>query len=293
MEKLIITAALSGGEFVSKMATEYVPCTTDEIVDEVVKCREAGASIVHLHAKDPEMGLPASDPNPILKEYVERIKESEASDMIVNVTTGGGRFAEDEVIEEWMKERTTFGQEMDSLNMGSVNLWATPKGMEGIEKEFVFSNSLGTIERWAGYMYDNEVKPELEVYDTGQIQTALVFVKEGKLKEPLHFQLVMFGGNSCMTPDPETMLYCVKRIPDKYTWSVCAPGRFEMEMGTLAVIMGGHVRVGMEDNIYLEHGVLAKSNSELVAKIARISKELGREIATPDEAREILSIKKK
>lgn len=292
MDKLIITAALSGGEFVSKMTTPYVPCTTEEIVDEVVKCRKAGASIVHLHAKDPDTGLPASDPNPILKEYVEKIKESEASDIIINITTGGGRFAEPEVIEEWMKERVTFGQEMDSLNMGSVNLWATPKGMEGIEQEFVFSNTLGTIERWSGYMYDNGVKPELEVYDTGQIQTALRFLEQGKLKSPLHFQLVMFGGNSCMTPEPETMVYCVRRLPANSTWSVCAPGRFEMEMGALAVTMGGHVRVGMEDNIYLERGVLAKSNAELVSKIARISKELGREIATPDEARKILNIKK-
>jgi 3-keto-5-aminohexanoate cleavage enzyme len=293
MDKLIITAALTGGDLVSKVATKYVPCTTEEIVDEVVKCRKAGASIVHLHAKDPDTGLPASDPNPILKEYVERIKESEASDIIINITTGGGRFAEPEVIEEWMKERTTFGQEMDSLNMGSVNLWATPRGMEGIEQEFVFSNTLGTIERWAGYMYNNGVKPELEVYDTAQIQTALRFLEQGKLKSPLHFQLVMFDGNSCMTPEPETMVYCVRRLPENSTWSVCAPGRSEMEMGAIAVIMGGHVRVGMEDNIYLEKGVLAKSNAELVAKIARISKELGREIATPDEARKILSIKKR
>lgn len=292
MDKLIITAALTGGEFVSKMVTKYVPSTTEEIVDEVVKCKKAGASIVHLHAKDPDTGLPASSPNAILKEYVEHIKDSEASDIIINLTTGGGRVAKAELVEELMKERMTFRHEMASLNMGSVNLWTAPKGKEGIEKEAVFSNTIGTIERWAGYMYDNRIKPELEVYDTGQIQTALRLLEQGKLTPPLHFQLVMFDGNSCMTPEPETMIYCVNRLPEDSTWSVCAPGRFEMAMGALAIIMGGHVRVGMEDNIYLEHGVLAKSNAELVAKIARISKELGREIATPDEARKILGLNK-
>jgi len=291
MDKLIITAALTGGEFVSKMVTKYVPCTIDEVVDEVVKCRKAGASIVHLHAKDPTTGLPASNPNPILKEYVERIKESEASDIIINLTTGGGRIANSELLEEWMKERMTFGQEMASLNMGSVNLWTAPKGKKGSEKESVFSNTIGTIERWSGYMYNNGVKPELEVYDTGQIQTALRLLEQGRLISPLHFQLVMFDGNSCMTPEPETMIYCVRRLPENSTWSVCAPGKFEMEIGALAIIMGGHVRVGMEDNIYLEHGVLARSNAELVAKIARISNELGRGIATPNEARSILGIK--
>ncbi len=292
MEKVIITAALTGGEFVNKMMTEYVPCTTDEVVSEVVKCREAGAAIVHLHAKDPEYGLPAQDPNPILREYVEKIKGSEASDIIINLTTGGGRWATDEEVDKWMKERITFGQEMDSLNMGSVNIWQPNVGGMDI-RDYVFSNNLVTIERWAGYMYDNGVKPELECYDTGQINTALRFVKEEILKEPLHFQLVMFGGYSCMSPRPEVLTYCVTRLPKEYTWSVCAPGRSQMEMGALAIILGGHVRVGMEDNIYLKHGVLARSNAELVAKIARIAEDLGREIATPDEAREILSIKKK
>jgi len=307
MEKLIITAAPTGGDFVSKLQTDYVPCTTDEIVEDVVKCRKAGASIVHLHAKDPKTGLPHSYPNSVFPEYIRRIRESEASDIIINITTGGGRPLPKEIaevmgieqkvtMEEYertldkvMEERATFGQEMSSLNMGSINVWVD-MGLP-LLRSFVFSNPIATVEKWAGYMYKNNVKPELEVYDTGMINTAKTLVNEGKLKEPLHIQFVLFGGFSCMSPTPKTLIYCAESIPENWTWSVCAPGRYEMEMGALAIIMGGHVRVGMEDNIYLEKGVLAKSNAELVAKVVRIAKELGREIATPNEARQILGLK--
>jgi 3-keto-5-aminohexanoate cleavage enzyme len=304
MEKLIITAALTGGDFVSKLQTDYVPCTEDEIVEDVVKCRKAGASIVHLHAKDPKTGMPHSDPNSVFPEYINRIKESEASDIIINVTTGGGRplpkeiaelmgieqkiTLEERTLDKVMEERATFGQEMSSLNMGSINVWVD-MGLPFL-RSFVFSNPISTIEKWAGYMYKNNVKPELEVYDTGMINTAKTLVKEGKLKEPLHIQFVLFGGFSCMSPTPKTLIYCAESIPENWTWSVCAPGRYEMEMGTLSIMIGGHVRVGMEDNIYLEKGVLAKSNAELVAKVVRIAKELGKEIATPDEARQTLGL---
>ncbi len=288
-EKLIITAAVTGGDFVSKWLTPYVPSTVDEIVEEVVRVRKAGASIVHLHAKDPETGAPAKDPNPVLKEYVERIRESEASDIIINITTGGGRFVEPEKLDEIMRERTTFGQEMCSLNMGSLNLWED-MGIPQL-RDMIFGNPINTIVRWAGYMYENGVKPELEIYDTGMINAAKRLVAEGALKEPLHIQFVMFDGLSCMSPNLKTLLYCVESIPSNWTWSVCAPGRYEMEMAAAAIILGGHVRVGMEDNIYLEKGVLAKSNAELVEKVVRIAKELQREIATPDEARKILGLK--
>jgi len=188
-----------------------------------------------------------------------------------------------------MEQRATFGQDMSSLNMGSINVWVD-MGIPQL-RSFIFRNPISTIEKWAGYMYENNVKPELEVYDTGMINTAKTLVEEGKMKEPLHIQFVLFGGLSCMSPTPKTLIYCAESIPENWTWSVCAPGRYEMEMGTLAIIMGGHVRVGMEDNIFIEKGVLAKSNAELVAKVVRIARELGREIATPDEARRLLGLK--
>lgn len=243
-----------------------------------------------------------------MPEYVRRIRESEASDIIINITTGGGRPLPKEIaqamgieqkytieeyeklLDSWMEERMKFGQEMSSLNMGSINIWED-LGIPSLRKQ-IFANPVSRIELWAKFMYENNVKPELEIYDTGMINTAKSLVKEGKLKEPLHLQFVMFGGLSCMSPTPETLLYCVNNIPETWTWSVCAPGKYEMRMAAMAIIMGGHVRVGMEDNIYLEKGVLAKSNAELVEKVVRIAKELGREIATPDEARKILGLKR-
>jgi 3-keto-5-aminohexanoate cleavage enzyme len=309
MEKLIITGAITGGEYVSKLQTEFVPCTTEEMVQEAVACRKAGASIVHLHGKDPKTGMPHSDPNSVLPDYINGIRESEASDLIINITTGGGRPLPKEIadmlgieqsvspaeyeekVDSVMEERARFGQEMSSLNMGSINIWEDNQIAQ--LRGLVFANPLATIEKWAGFMYENNVKPELELYDTGMINAAKVLVREGKLKEPLHIQFVMFGGLSCMSPTPETMIYCARNIPESWTWSVCAPGRYEMEMGALAIIMGGHVRVGMEDNIYLEKGVLAKSNAELVDKIAGIARALGREIASPEETRRILGLTSK
>ncbi|MFB0561919.1 MAG: 3-keto-5-aminohexanoate cleavage protein [Candidatus Lokiarchaeia archaeon] len=288
-ENLIITAALTGGEFISRAQTPYVPGSVDEVIEECIKCRKAGASVVHLHAKEAETGGAAQDPNPVLKEYVKRIKESEASDLIINITTGGGR-VDPEKMDDIMKERVTFGQDLSSLNMGSLNLWED-MGLPVLRK-VIFGNPVDTIATWAGFMYENNVKPELEIYDTGQINTAKRLAAEGSLKEPLHIQFVMFGGLSCMSPDMKTLIYCSENIPSNWTWSVCAPGRFEMQMATGAILLGGHIRVGMEDNIYLEKGVLAKSNAELVAKVVRIAKELQRPIATPDEAREILGLKK-
>lgn len=280
MEKLIITAAVTGGDVVSKRLTPHVPCTIDEIVEEVYKSWEAGASIVHLHAKDPKTGSPASDPNPVLREYIRGIRAR--CDIIINVTTGGGRRVPEEKLDEVIRERCGFGQEMSSLNMGTINFWVPPY-------MGYFSNTVQRIERWAGFMQEKGVKPELEVYDTGMINTALSLAQKGSLKEPLHFQFVMIGGTG-ISPTPKGLLYCVESIPENYTWSVCALGRYEMAMAAMAIVLGGHVRVGMEDNIYLSRGILAKSNAELVSKAVRIAKELGREIATPDEAREILNL---
>ena len=288
VDKLIITAAITGGEAVSKEVTPYVPCTVDEIVEEVCKCRKAGAAIVHLHAKDPKTGKPAVDPNSILREYIERIKESEASDIIINVTTGGGRVDPtklDDVMKERIKMAAELGVEMMSLNMGSINLWVPPIS------DVVFENTTARIERWARWMLEHNIKPELEIYDTGMINTAITLLERGVLKRPLHFQFVMIGRTG-ISPTPKALLYCLDQIPDDSTWSVCALGRHEFPMITLGILLGGHVRVGMEDNIYIEKGVLAKSNAELVAKVVRIAKELGREIATPEEARKILNIRR-
>jgi 3-keto-5-aminohexanoate cleavage enzyme len=287
LEKLIIGAAITGGEYVTKQLTPYVPCTVEEIAEEAYRCWETGASIIHLHAKDPETGGPIRDPrkaNLILREYIKEIKKR--CDVIINVTTGGGRGQLPPTeLDEVIRERLTLGQEISSLNMGTINIWVEPI------TDYFFVNTTSLIERWAKYMMEANVKPELEVYDTGMINTAITLLERGVLKEPPWFQFVMVGRTG-MSPTVRCLQYCVDCLPKNSIWSVCALGKWEIPMATAAILLGGHVRVGLEDNIYIQRGILAKSNAELVAKVVRIAKEIGREIATPDEARRILGLKK-
>ena len=285
MEKLIITAAVTGGEYVSKATTPYVPSTIDEIVEEVVRSVETGASIVHLHAKNPKTGEAWSgDPNPLLKEYISRIRE--LVDVVINISTGGGRIGNPpEKWDELVKERCRLGAEMMSLNMGTMNRWAEhPTGP-------IFLNTVEMIERWCGFMAEANVKPEHEVYDTGMINICKQLAEKRIVPEPLHIQFVMVGRTGIL-PTPKALIYCLDQLPQSWTWSVCALGRNEIPMAAIAMAIGGHVRVGFEDNIYLRHNVLAKSNSELVRKVVNIAKELDRPIATPDDTREILKLKK-
>jgi 3-keto-5-aminohexanoate cleavage enzyme len=280
MNKRIITAAVTGGEPVSREMTPYVPCSPEEITDETIRCWEAGASIVHLHAKEPGTGKPAKDPNPLLKKYIEMIRDR--CDIIINVTTGGGRRVTAEKLDEMIQERCQLGQEMSSLNMGSVNSWVKPYAR-------TFMNQIPIIERWAGYMKDAGVKPEMEIYDTGMINTAKMLVDKGVFEEPVHIQFVMIGSTG-FSPTPKALLYSLDQKPVGWTWSVCALGRHELPMGALAMTLGGHVRVGFEDNIYLKRGVLAKSNSELVERIVTIAEALNIEVASSNEARKILGL---
>ena len=285
MDNLIITAAVTGGEYVSKATTPYVPSTVDEIVGEVVASVEAGASVVHLHAKNPETGEAYSgDPNPVLKEYVDSIRDE--VDVVINVTTGGGRVGNPpEVWDRLVEERCGLGQEMMSLNMGTMNRWAEHPTGE------VFLNTVKMIERWCGYMVAHGVKPEHEVYDTGMINVCRQIAEKGIVPEPLHIQFVMVGRTGFL-PTPRMLQYSVDQLPLGWTWSVCALGRHQIPMAAVATVMGGHVRVGFEDNVYLRRGELAKSNADLVRKAANIARELERPIATPDEAREILGIRR-
>ena len=285
MDKLIITAAVTGGEYVSKATTPYVPSTVDEIVAEVVASVEAGASVVHLHAKNPETGAAYSGaPNPVLREYVERIREE--VDVVINLTTGGGRVGNPpEVWDRLVEERCKLGQEMMSLNMGTMNRWAEhPTGD-------IFLNTVKMIERWCGYMASHGVKPEHEVYDTGMINVCRQIADKGIVPEPLHIQFVMVGRTGFL-PSPRMLQYSVDLLPKGWTWSVCALGRHQIPMAAVATVMGGHVRVGFEDNVFLRRGELAKSNADLVRKAANIARELERPIASPDDAREMLGIKR-
>jgi len=282
MAKLIITAAVTGGEPVSKEMTPYVPSSPDEIAEDTYKCWEAGASIVHLHAKDSVTGKPAKDPNPLFKQYAKMIRDR--CDIIINMTTGGARPTSGEKLDEMVKERCSLGAEMMSLNMGTINLWTPPY-------QNVFMNDIPTIRRWVSYMYEAGIKPELEFYDTGMINATKILVKEGVLKEPLHVQFVLVGSTG-WAPTPKTLLHGVDLLNPSWTWSVCSLGRTQLPMGAFGMTLGGHVRVGFEDNIYLRYGELAKSNADLVKRIVTIAEAMNIEVAKPDEARKILGLGK-
>jgi len=280
--KLIITAAITGGEPVHRGMTPYVPTTVEEITEEAVKCWEAGASIVHLHAKEPNTGKPHPDPNPVLRAYVEQIQKK--TNLICNVTTGGGRMVSAEELDKVIEQRCKLGQEMMSMNVGTINLWTPPY-------EGVFMNDVPRIKRWAGYMRDHGIKPELEVYDTGMINTAKLLSGMDVFEQPIHLQFVMIGKTG-FSPTPKTLVYCVEELEPEWTWSVCSLGRTELPMCALAMTMGGHTRVGMEDNIYLKRGELLKSNAQLVERIVTIAEALNIDVASPDEARGILGLGK-
>jgi uncharacterized protein (DUF849 family) len=304
MDKVIITAAITGSIHTPTM-TPYLPITPKQIADEAVKAAEAGAAIVHIHVRDPGNGRPTSNLD-IFREVLSDIKCR--SDVIICVTTGGGFGM---TAEERIKAIPMFKPEMASFNMGSMNFALYPyaarvkewkysweKPYLEMTRDWVFKNTFADLEYFCRVMYENGVKPELECYDVSHLYNAYQLLNDGVLKPPFHIQFVMgiLGGIGATVED----LIHMKRTADrlfgdgKYTWSACAAGRYEFPICITAAIMGGHVRVGLEDNLYLRKGVLAKSNAELVEKMKMLIYEVtGREPATPNEARKILGLKGK
>jgi 3-keto-5-aminohexanoate cleavage enzyme len=271
MEKLIITAAISGAEL-TKEQQPNLPITPQEIAQEAAACREAGAAIIHLHVRD-QQGKATQD-RECFRAAMEAIKAK--TEVIIQPSTGGavGMTPEERL------QPVSLRPEMATLTTGTVNF-----GND------VFYNSPGEIEQFAAYMLEMGVKPEIEVFDVGMINNALNLEKKGLLKKPLHFDFVM-GVPGAIPGTAKNLLFLIDAIPPGSTWTVAGIGRAQLSLGTMAILLGGNVRVGFEDNIYYAKGVLAKSNAELVARIARLATELGREIAAPHEAREILGLTK-
>lgn len=269
MQKLIITAAINGAE-VTKEQQPRLPILPDEVGQEAADCEKAGASIIHLHGRD-EAGRPTQDKE-VFRKYIEAIKAK--SNVIIQTSTGGavGMTPEERL------QPVSLAPEMATLTTGTVNF--------GDE---VFYNAPKDIEKFAAYMKEMGVKPEIEVFDVGMINNAMVLVKKGLLSLPLHFDFVM-GVPGGITGTPKNLMHLVESIPQGCTWSVAGIGKAELPLAVMAIILGGHVRVGFEDNIYYSKGVLAESNAQLVQRIVRIAGELGREVATPEEARQILGI---
>ncbi len=274
MEKLIITAAISGAE-VTKEHNPAVPYTIEECVREASLAYEAGASIIHIHVRTDD-GTPTQDKNRF-KEVMDAIRVK-CPDAIIQPSTGGAvGMTNDERLQP-----TELNPEMATLDCGTLNFGG----------DEIFMNSENTIKYFGERMIEKGIKPELEVFDKSMIDMALRLHKKGYIKSPLHFDFVM-GVNGGISGTLRDFVFLRNSIPSDATYTVAGVGRFEFPLAAAAIIDGGHVRVGLEDNLYISKGVLTKSNGELVEKIVRLAKEFGREIATPAEAREILGLKKR
>lgn len=272
MEKLIISVGITGSR-ITRQQTPYIPITPEEIAQSGIEAWRAGASILHIHVRDPKTGLGTQD-YALFKEVVDRIRGE--TDAILCLTTSGipGRNLE-------YRERLiplALQPEMVSFDAGSINM-----------RENVFLNPPDFLEMLAKETLAKGIKPELEVFEAGMVETCIRYMEKGLLKPPLHFQFVLgvIGG---MSATAKSLLHLSEIIPSGSTWSVIGIGPGQLPMAMMAMTMGGHVRVGLEDNIYYSKGVLAKTNAELVERIVRISKEFGREIATPSEAMGILNL---
>lgn len=273
---MIITVAPTGSGPMWK-ETPYLPITPEQIAEEAVKAYEAGAAVAHIHVRNPKTKEPYPDVN-LYREVVERIREK--CDMIIQLTTGGG--GPYGISLEQRMCALELNPEFASLNVATMTFGNS-----------VFLNPPDVVEKIAKMMLERNIKPEIECYDVGHINLALQLFEKGLLREPLRFGLVL-GVRGGIPATPENLMHMVKALPQNCRWNVIAVGgKVQFKLLTLGIILGGDVRVGMEDNIYLAKGVLAKSNAELVAKVVRIAKELGVEIATPSEARKLLGLPQK
>lgn len=269
MDKLIITAALVGAE-VTKDLQPNLSITPDEIALAAEQACHAGASIIHLHVRDSQ-GQPTQN-RKIYRQAIQAIKKR--CEAIIQVSTGG---AVGMSLEE-RQQPVTLSPEMATITTGSVNF--------GDE---VFLNPWGEICSLAKTIQKYRVKPEIEVFEAGMIENAKRLLKEGLISAPLHFDLVL-GVPGAIPAEPNTLLHLVQLLPEDATFSVAGIGRHQLPMAVMSILLGGHVRVGFEDNIYYTRGVLAQSNAQLVSRVVRIAWELGREIASPAEARNILGL---
>ena len=226
----------------------------------------------HMHVREDD-GTPTQSKERF-KQCIDAIREK-CPDAIIQPSTGGAVGMTD--LERL--QPTELGPEMATLDCGTCNFGG----------DEVFTNTENTIKNFGKIMIERGVKPEIEVFDKGMVDYAIKYAKQGFIKKPMHFDFVL---GVQMAASARDLVFISESIPEGSTWTVAGIGRHEFPMAALAIVMGGHVRVGFEDNVYIEKGVLAKSNGELVEKVVRMAKELGREIATPDEAREILGLKK-
>ncbi len=297
--KVIITAAVTGSIHTPAMSP-YLPLNPKQIADDAVRSWEAGAAVCHIHVRQPDTGQPTPD-LALFKEVISEINSR--CDMVVCITTGGGLGM---TPEQRLLPVSTFKPELASFNGGSINFalfhaldrykdlkfeWESK--YLSMTEDFIFPNTFKSMREFARIFRENGTKPEFEIYDSGMVNNIAFLIERGYVQKPVYIQFVMgvLGG---ITPSSENLLFLVdyaKKLIGDFEFSVCVAGRAQFPICTQSLLIGGNVRVGLEDNLYLDRGVLAKSSAEQVAKIARIANELGIDPATPDEARNILGLK--
>jgi uncharacterized protein (DUF849 family) len=295
--KVIITAAVTGAVHIPSMSP-YLPLTPEQIIDEAVAANEAGAAVVHLHARDPKTGQPTGSPE-LMKQIVDGIRER--CDVVIGITTGGAIGMSSE---ERLAAVPVCKAELASCNAGSVNFCFSQIADKFTETKFdweipfvkntykvPFANTFQGIEDYIRIMQENNTKPEFEVYEVGMLSNIAHFIKKGMLKTPIYIQFVLgIMGGLPATVDNLLFLHNTAKnvLGDNFVWSCAAAGRTQFEITTAAMILGGNVRVGLEDNLFISKGQLAKSNAEPVSKVKSIAALLEKEVATPDEARKII-----
>ncbi len=297
--KMIITAALTGAVHTPTMSP-YRPITPQQLIDEAVAVHEAGGAVAHLHVRDPESGYPTADQE-VFREIATEVKKR--CDIILCTTTGG-RLGEP--VEKRVQVASTLRPEMASLNAGSLNFglfhvvdkhdkWDNDWEKEYLEatEDFIFPNTFKTIREFLTVFGQTGTKPEFEIYDVGMINNVAFAIEAGWVQEPVYLQFVLgiLGGMPAIPQNLGFLIETARRTIGDFEFSVCAAGRNQFRLCTQSLVFGGHARVGLEDNLYLEKAVLAKSNAEQVKKMIRIVRELGMEPATPNEARDLLHLK--
>jgi uncharacterized protein (DUF849 family) len=300
--KVIITCAVTGAIHTPSMSP-HLPITAQEIADAALGAAEAGAAVVHLHARNPQDGRPDQSPEAFLP-FLKVIKQR--SDVVINLTTGG---APTMMVEERVRPAATLKPEVASLNMGTMNFGLYPmipryKGKFKFDweepylensKKGMFKNTLADIEYILTTCAENNTRFEIECYDIGHLYTLKHFLDRGLIKTPLFIQSVfgILGGIGTHPEDVIMMKRTADRLfgPDAFHWSVLGAGGAQMRVAAMAASMGGNVRVGLEDSLWIGAGQLAESNAQQVTKVRKIIEGLGLDVASPDEAREILALK--
>ena len=285
-KKLVISVALTGAATM-KEQNPAVPYTPEEFAEESYKCMNEGAAIVHIHARDPETGLPTTDIAKI-RAVIDAIRDR-CPGLLINMSTAIGPQA---TPEERIAPISAIEPDMASLNTNSMNAalanWKTGE----ILAEFVFTNTFAQLKEYSTVMRDHFVKPELEVYDFGGIYNVMMFRKQSIIPEPLHFQMV-FGLLGGVPYEPFNFARMKELLPKDASWSVCGVGPFQFKAGMTAAVNDGHIRVGLEDNTRMPNGDLAKGSYEQVQWAVEVTRLAGREVATPEEARQIFDLPKK